>query len=262
MFDRTCVFVETLNAISNDKKYRFNVKYLLKEIPVKKKGTFTKLPACDCLKFPDEPILGFFSGFWITPNIVATALHTDSAPIASISKTRILSKYYNDTYIDKTVTIPVENVFEIEKKLYLEPNPNHFDVVFYQVTTDNQLPESSYTFGTAKKDETIFSIGYPLGLPAKLCKMGKIYDEDDYHFYTDLDSLNGSSGSAVYNSDGEIIGLLLSKGKAEEILIDDVQKCWKLNSKDYKKQEGLFAKVLKIRTIFEQFYSLTQNIKP
>jgi hypothetical protein len=260
LFDRTCVFVSAKGSNIIKNHYVFEASLVLKEFTFTKPFTIDLYRACKNIPFADEPILGYFSGFWISPNIVVTAKHTSSTTFDSDYHIRILSGFYNNTYKDKSISIPIQNVFEIEKDSKLDYNPDNLDVIFYKTTSNNNLPEESYKNGRAEIGDKIYSVGYPFGLPAKLCKVGEVRDQNEFYYFTDIDSLNKSSGSAIYNENGEIIGMLLGKGRSPEIKFCETDHCWQFNQVPYDQSKGDIATIIKVEHIINLFNSQTTKI--
>lgn len=261
MFDKTCVFASVKGANIDESHYVFEAERVLKELTFRKPFTIDTYIACKEIPFADEPILGYFSGFWIAPNVVVTAKHTTNTTTDSDFYIRILSGFYNNSISNKTVSIPIQNVFEIINDSKLDFNPDNLDVIFHKTTSNNNLPEDSYKFGSADIGDKIYSVGYPFGLPAKLCKAGEIKDQDEYYYFTDIDSLNKSSGSAIFNENGEIIGMLLGKGKSQEIKFCDTNHCWQFNQVPYDPVKGDKAIILKIKLIVDLLNSQPTKIQ-
>lgn len=86
--------------------------------------------------------------------------------------------------------------------------------------------------------EPVYTIGHPLGLPAKYSGRGRVLKRDRAtHFETALDSLSGNSGGPVFDASGAVLGILVSGHP------NDFAKgpggCWKVNRCDAKGENCL-----------------------
>lgn len=63
-----------------------------------------------------------------------------------------------------------------------------------------------------KKDDEIFMIGHPMGLPAKVAGGEKVLAVDKTAFHSHLDAYSGNSGSPVFNSKTNLIEGVLYRG--------------------------------------------------
>ena len=76
--------------------------------------------------------------------------------------------------------------------------------------------------GLIDRKSRLYGIGYPLGLPLKIMKKGRVIEDlGDYFFTTDLDSYSGNSGSPVFNEKtGKVEGMLV-RGQEDFISTGD-----------------------------------------
>jgi hypothetical protein len=65
--------------------------------------------------------------------------------------------------------------------------------------------------GPVGTNEKLSMIGYPFGTPAKLSRNANVLLDDPARgsFITNLDAFDGNSGSAVFNSANEVVGILI-----------------------------------------------------
>jgi uncharacterized protein (UPF0297 family) len=60
--------------------------------------------------------------------------------------------------------------------------------------------------------EKVFAIGSPLGLPLKNSGLGQVRKKDDIWAVASLDVFHGNSGSPIFNTQNQAIGILVSGG--------------------------------------------------
>jgi len=70
-----------------------------------------------------------------------------------------------------------------------------------------------------KKRTSIYTIGYPSGLPIKITLNGKVIDNSNqYYFLADLDTYCGNSGSPVFNMETDSVEGILVHGHRDFFL--------------------------------------------
>lgn len=84
----------------------------------------------------------------------------------------------------------------------------------------------------AKVGDTVFTIGYPLGLPAKFSGMSRVVRNDlkKEYFESYLDTFSGNSGGPVLNSRYEVVGILVGGHSVD--FASDAKECKRLNRCD------------------------------
>lgn len=80
--------------------------------------------------------------------------------------------------------------------------------------------------GLPKKGETVYTIGTPQGIPA-IKSTGKIdyVDKEGRGIKTDMDVVGGNSGGGVFNSKGELIGVVTTSYEAGRIFFYEPSGC-------------------------------------
>ncbi len=74
--------------------------------------------------------------------------------------------------------------------------------------------------------ESLFTIGYPSGLPMKLATHARVLDNHFRHFFTaDLDISGGNSGGPVFNSKNEVVGIVVRASPGEDYIWDEKRSC-------------------------------------
>lgn len=106
--------------------------------------------------------------------------------------------------------ILAENIYEIEA---IYSTDEVLDVAQFRVSRKLTVPVLKLNLtNTVKKDDMIYMIGHPSGLPKKVALNARVYTNNasDY-FYSTLDAFQGNSGSPVFSiSKNEVIGVLVS----------------------------------------------------
>lgn len=77
-----------------------------------------------------------------------------------------------------------------------------------------------------KKNELVYAIGYPSGLPMKLAHNARVIEDHFKNFFTaDLDISSGSSGGPVFNIKNEVIGIVVRASPVEDYIWDKKRDC-------------------------------------
>ncbi|QDK47215.1 serine protease [Bdellovibrio sp. ZAP7] len=168
-------------------------------------------PLCENERFQDQRVIGFCSGVLVAPNKVLTAAHCMQEA----------SRCENGKFVFGA-TDGAQNlaIYSCKKVISIDRNLD-FAVVELDRTVDDVIPAQVATTHSLNDGDTVLSMSYPLGLPLKQ-DLGKIKDAapDKNFFKVAVDTFSGSSGSPLFNRQGEVIGIL-SRG-AEDILEDDI----------------------------------------
>lgn len=79
------------------------------------------------------------------------------------------------------------------------------------------------------KEEFIFTIGYPGGLPLKISENARVYENRFIHYFTaNLDIIGGNSGGPVFNSSNQVVGIVVRSFPDEDYSYDEIRKCQKV----------------------------------
>jgi len=129
--------------------------------------------------------------------------------------------------------IPADRHYRCKQVIYAvhEEQPPYRDFALVQL--DRPVPDRAplaLNPAAIPSKERLSMIGYPLGSPAKLAKNARILKNDvnQQSFLTSLDGFDGNSGSAVFNSKNEVVGLLVA-GSPYSFVEDKVRSCSRLN---------------------------------
>ncbi|MDG0815015.1 trypsin-like serine peptidase [Bdellovibrio svalbardensis] len=193
-------------------KFRFPVRTL--------KNSF---PLCKNEPFLDQPLVGFCTGVLIAPNRVLTAGHC----LPHEGGCEHIRFHFGWTAEQAAKSNSLDTLYSCTAVIQTENNLRKgFDYAILQLDRDvaGVAPVKVSTDKISTHD-AVLSLSYPLGLPLK-ADLGKVSNESSFGgFKVEVDTFSGSSGSPLFNKNGELIGILSSG--AEDILEDDIYRIQK-----------------------------------
>jgi V8-like Glu-specific endopeptidase len=184
--------------------------------------SFTKNPdgtskdLCNDVRFYNQEICGFCSGFLVAPDIVATAAHCVEPafleglkPAKKLSDIRLVFGFrmLNDTTVRTTVSS--SDVYKCVNLLgYQLTDGNGSDWALIKLDSPvlNHRIARIRTTGKIPYGQKVHVIGHPNGLPLKYAD-GAVVQKDVHgvFFVANLDTFGGNSGSPVFNSQTHIV---------------------------------------------------------
>lgn len=177
-------------------------------------------PLCADEPFQNQPRLGYCTGVLIAADKVLTAGHCFNEK-KDCSQVSLLFGVTSDKVgkIKKSELYSCKAILDTENSF----GNNGLDYAILQL--DRKVvgvqPVVIAKDSEIKNQALVVSYSYPLGLPLKK-DTGILHglDSQSHFFKADVDTFEGSSGSPLFNSRGELLGLL-SRG-ADDILEDDI----------------------------------------
>jgi V8-like Glu-specific endopeptidase len=172
---------------------------------------------CKTEKFYDQLAPAFCSGFLVADNIIATAGHcvqdTDFCKDA-----RFVFDFSIDSKGRDPHTVKIEDTYGCKKVLHEEVDGSGAD--FALVELDRPVVGRTpvrFTSAAPKVGDSVFVIGHPVGLPAKIAGGAKVRRNTPGYFVANLDTYGGNSGSAVFNGTTNEVAGILVRGETDFI---------------------------------------------
>ena len=198
---------------------------------------------CTDERFRNDSSLAYAcTGFLIAPDLLLTAGHCQVNVGVSENESEQYCKVYDwlfdyqtdqEGYI-QTNDIPADRLYHCKQILYAvndEHAPFHdYAIVRLDRPVTGRQPLKLST-KPASVGDSVSMIGYPLGSPAKFADEARITANNPLSpaYLTDLDSLDGNSGSPVFNQASEVVGILISGSPAELFHYDSAKSCRRTN---------------------------------
>jgi len=232
---------------------------------------------CADEKFASDPSLSYAcTGFLVAPDILVTAGHC----MVNVGQSRQQSASYCEAFswlfdyqTEKNgqvqlTDISPDKLYACQQILYAIREEAAPFRDFAVVQLKKPVMDRPY-FPTSTKalnaTENLTMIGYPLGMPAKFSSEGRVIlnATDRQSFVTNLDALDGNSGSPVFNSHNEVVGILVGGTPVELFKKDPVKGCLRYNTcdNDAKRCDVPDVDTSKIAE-FQTTGSIVQRIEP
>ena len=194
------------------------------------KKTLEDYGVCSEERFAQQPIAGSCTGFLIAPDTLVTAGHC----IQTIDDCKIHRWLFNYKVEKEGVfnfTVPAKDVYhcvELIKRGYDHGKAIDFAIVRLDRTNSEVQPLTLRTKGKIQRNDRIFVIGHPTGLPMKYAGNAIVRSTSSHSFLTNLDTFAGNSGSPVFNEKTlEVEGILI-RGETDYVK-DPARGCKKVN---------------------------------
>lgn len=190
------------------------------------------LPPCSEERFAEQHIGGWCSGFMVGPDIIVTAGHCGETEV-EIQNTAYLFGFHVTSPDDSGTTVFSRDQVYFGKKLLAHDLSATGDYAVVQVDREITAPDASplevRKNGSLSLGMNVGVIGYPSGLPVKIAfgDTTVVREDDDPWLFANLDTYGGNSGSAVFNAEGLVEGILV-RG-ARDYDMDFVNQCFRSN---------------------------------
>lgn len=187
---------------------------------------------CLSERFVDQPVGGSCSGFLVKENILVTAGHCITSKnhcrnSAIVFDFAFLTGDEQLSYVEKNQIYYCEQIIARKQ---ISPRGLDYAIIKLDRPVKDRPVLKLRRFGKVSDAARLSLIGHPSGLPTKIANGGVVRDNSDLrYFITNTDSFGGNSGSAVFNQDGLVEGILV---RGEKDYIKTKDKCWISNECD------------------------------
>lgn len=179
-------------------------------------------------RFADSPSLAYAcSGFLVAPNLIVTAGHCMVNTGVSRNETETYCQAFSWLFDfheqSDPENFPAENLYRCKQVVYAVKDEGYPYRDYALVELDRPvvgrtpLPLNS---ANLRRTERFSMIGHPMGMPSKLSRNARLFldDPERESFITNLDAFSGNSGSAVFNSRNEVVGILIAGTPSHDTL--------------------------------------------
>lgn len=174
---------------------------------------------CPSVRFSKQIALSYpCTGFLVGPDLIATAGHCMVNTGVSRNETQLHCKEFSWLFDFNETTDPEnvssENHYTCKRVIYAvkDEKAPYRDFALVQLTrpVKGRTPLKLST-APVRPQEILSMIGHPFGLPSKLSRNARIVVNNPQRgsFLTSLDAFDGNSGSPVFNSKNEVVGILI-----------------------------------------------------
>jgi hypothetical protein len=157
----------------------------------------------------NQPVGAFCSGFLVAQDIVVTAGHCLNT--TNYKEKRIVFGYRMLGENIPVTKIYNEDIYKIKRVIAHKLSYNKMDYAIVQL--DRPVRANIHPVKLAKHNakvgDMLYVIGHPAGLPLKYAPNGRVTATYDIYTQARLDTYGGNSGSAVFNDDNEVVGILV-----------------------------------------------------
>ena len=174
---------------------------------------------CSKEKFSTQLTVAMCSGFLVAPDILVTAGHC-IRNIKDCEKHIWVFDFSITNEEDKGLisrNFPKKNVFKCQKILDRKlSNLSKMDYAIIKLDrpVQDRTPLSFRQTGKVEKNDNVFVIGHPSGLPTKVADGAWVRKNSKKNYFkANLDAFGGNSGSAVFSESGIVEGILVRGAK-------------------------------------------------
>lgn len=237
--------VDLVNASSMQQKLAKSTAVMIPKKAIKKRlfsshatianpSTFTEvvmdledIPLCKGERFREDISTGLCSGFLVAEDILVTAGHC----VMTESQCKNNEWVFDFVTDDKgKFNIKKKDIYSCEKLVGWKNDfitGLDYAVIKLKKKVEGREPLEYRKSGKIADDAELMVIGNPYGLTTKVATGATVIDNsDEYFFSSDLDTLQGNSGSAIFDSKTGLVEGILVRGE-EDFDYDYENECFK-----------------------------------
>lgn len=181
---------------------------------------------CSSERFKNQKLLANCSGFLVNEDTLVTAGHCvtydEERPDRDVCRdySWVFGLSMDSSTSINLTNISKDRVYKCKKVLKVKwDRYEDYAVIKLDRKVVGRKPLKYRTSGKVRSSTKLVVIGHPSMLPTKVSDNGSIIDNTDhYKFYTNLDTFQGNSGSAVFNSKTGLLEGILVSGKTDYTL--------------------------------------------
>lgn len=197
-----------------------------------------RLNLCSTESYADQTAAASCSGFLVGPDTLVTAGHcyvniSESPEEICKNFAWVFDYSLNSASENPAENISSKNVYSCKKVIKAQQDKFlDFTVIKLDRKVTEREPLKFRTSGKVSDSTSLVVIGNPSGIPTKIAPGGKVvYNKELTRFSTNLDTFQGNSGSAVFDSQSGLLEGILIMGKTDYVQSNpaDMSSCLVVN---------------------------------
>ena len=192
-------------------------------------------------RFSLQPTAVDCTGFLISDNLLVTAGHCMVDPgkkiVNKVTEKCAMYAWMFDYKVNQYGEIDLKNISE-DNIFYCKNviagifgTTEDFALIELDRKAKDRAPLKFNKKNRVVKNQEIFVMGHPTGLPLKYADQAKVFHISKDYFITNLDTFGGNSGSPVFNANTNLVEGILVRGDTDyyEVTLEDGSKCNRVN---------------------------------